>query len=208
MITAGSPPRATTIPFSSIPETNPSRSASPVGDSAIASGRSRSSSSRLSMRKTARWPPESTGLSTAGKGTAASAAVDVGLGPECRERRLRQPGAAERLAHRPLVRQKPGGLGADSGKAELLRDGGDDGHRPVGGHRQHPVRACPASGADHGLHVNEVHDLGDVGGGETRGVAVPVDSRDAQPANTRLFDRAALMPSRADEEDGRHGGRW
>jgi hypothetical protein len=48
--------------------------ASFVGDSAIASSRSRTSSSGLSMRKTARCPPESTGLRTAGSLTESSAA--------------------------------------------------------------------------------------------------------------------------------------
>ena len=51
---AESPTRATTIPFISTPSTNSSRSASSVRDSAIASARSRSSSTLASMRKTAR----------------------------------------------------------------------------------------------------------------------------------------------------------
>jgi hypothetical protein len=106
------------------------------------------------------------------------------------------------------MRQEPGGLRADSGEAELLRDGGDDGHGPVGGHRQHPVCSRSAAGGDNRLDVREVDDLGDVGGRKAGGVVIPVDRRDAQPARARLFDRAALMASRAHEENGCHGGRW
>ena len=106
------------MPFSSTPSTNSSRSASSVGDSAIASGRSRSSSSRLSIRKTARWPPESTGFSTAGKRPrrarrrcprSSGAAAYGGCG---------SPRAPSESPHRALVRQEAGRLRADPRQAE------------------------------------------------------------------------------------------
>src|SRR5262245_55566329 len=68
-----SPSRAITIPFISVPSTNPSRIASPVGDAEMASCRCASTSSSDSTRKMPRWPPESAGLSTAGKPTSSAA---------------------------------------------------------------------------------------------------------------------------------------
>ena len=68
-----SSPRAITIPFISVPSMNCSRIASPVGDAISASCRCRCTSSSDSTRKTPRCPPESAGLSTAGKPTSSAA---------------------------------------------------------------------------------------------------------------------------------------
>ena len=69
-----SPPRVTTIPFISVPSTNPSRIASRAGDSASAAWRCDSRSPGVSTRKTPRCPPESTGFKTAGRPTVSIAA--------------------------------------------------------------------------------------------------------------------------------------
>ena len=67
------PSRATTIPFISTPSTNSSRIASPVGDATSTSWRCAWISSSDSTLKTARWPPESAGLSTEGNPTSLAA---------------------------------------------------------------------------------------------------------------------------------------
>ncbi len=99
-------------------------------------------------------------------------------------------------------------LGADAGEAERLGDRRDDRHGAVRRHGQHAVHADPARDLDDGVDVREVDDLGDVGGHEAGRLAITVDGRDAQATGARLFDRAALMSSRADKEDRCHGRRW
>ncbi len=207
VITEGSPARAITIPFSSIPSTNSSRIASPVGDSATASGRSRSRSSRLSTRNTARWPPESTGLRTAGNPTASTADSDVAGAAQSCPRRLRQAGRAERGAHRELVSQEVGYYRADAGESQGFGHRRHDGNRAVGRDRQHAVRGYTSGDVEDLLDRREVDDLGDVRGREARCFGVAVDRCDPKPTGARLLDRAPLMASRAHEEDRRHGGR-
>ena len=207
-MSAGSPTRAMTMPFSSTPSTNSSRSASSVGDSATASGRSRSSSSRVSMRKTARWPPESTGFRTAGKRTASSAASTSSAERSVAYGGCGSPEApsASRIAR--LCVRRCAVSRADPREPELLGDGGDDGHGAVGRDREHAVDADAPRDLDHLVDVGEVDDLGDVGRREARRLGVPVDRGDAQPPGARLLDRAALMAPGADEEHGLHGRRW
>ena len=147
-----------------MPSTNSSRSASSVGDSAIASARSRSSSSRVSMRKTARWPPESTGFSTAGKRDRLERGVDIRRRAEARVRRLRQAGRTERVAHRALVRQevrrlRPDRRAARAPRRPLRRPERRDRRRSV----STPSTPMPARDLDHGVDVAEVDDLCDVG---------------------------------------------
>ena len=55
------------------------------------------------------------------------------------------------------------------------------------------------------VHVCEVDDLGHVCQGEPGRVRVSIDRDDAKAPLARLRDRAALVASRADEEDARHG---
>ena len=54
------------------------------------------------------------------------------------------------------------------------------------------------------VDVREVDDLGYVGEGEPGRLRVPVHRDDAEAPLARLRDRAALVASRADEEDARH----
>ena len=93
-------------------------------------------------------------------------------------------------------------LRADARQAERLRDGGDDRHGPVGRDRQRAVDAVPAGDLDDPVHVLEVDDLADVGGLEPGRGAVPVDRDHAEPELLGAPDRAALVPARADEENG------
>jgi hypothetical protein len=59
-----------------------------------------------------------------------------------------------------------------------------------------------------GVHVGEVHHLGEVRGGEPRRLGVSVDPHHAQSQLACTLDRAALVPPRADEEDrSLHRGR-
>ena len=172
----------------------PRASASSVGDSAMASGRSRSSSSRLSMRKTARWPPESTGLSTAGRPTASSAASTSPA-----ERRLANGGCGRPLApsacaHGALVREEVGGLRADPREAELLCNGRDDGYGAIGRDRECAVGTDPARDLDDLGDVGEVDDLGDVGG--RRGPAPRHSGRPRRRAGR------ALEPARSRDAGG------
>jgi hypothetical protein len=55
------------------------------------------------------------------------------------------------------------------------------------------------------IDVGEVDDLRHVRRLEARRVGIAVDCDDADPAIARLGDRAALVASRADEEEARHG---
>ena len=93
------------------------------------------------------------------------------------------------------------------GRPSCLRDSGDHRHCAVGGDGEDAVDADPARDLDDRVHLHEVDDLGDVGGGEPGRVGIPVDSGDAKAARARLLDRSLLMAPCADEEDGLHGRR-
>ena len=198
--------RAITIPFSSMPSTNASRIASRVGDSAIASSRSRSSSSRLSMRKTARCPPESTGFRPRGTGP-----LRVRRRRRCCERRPREGRLREARARRATRRiaslcvSRCAVADADSRQAELLRDSGDDRDGAVGRDREHAVDPMRRATSSDRVNVREVDDLGDVGREQTWRLARSGRPRRREGRGARVLDRAPLMAPRADEEDGLHG---
>ena len=61
----------------------------------------------------------------------------------------------------------------------------------------------PAPGLDDGRDVEEIDDLTDVGDCQAGGVGVPVDRDDPHAQLSKAHERAALMPSGADEEDAR-----
>ena len=193
-----------TRPFSSSPSVNSSRIASPVGDSASAACRWRSRSSNDLSRKSPRWPPESAGLSTAGKPTVSAAGAASRRARTAANRGCGTPPSRELPAHRDLVRHQVRGIRADPGQAERLRDRGDDRNRPVGGHGQRAVDPEPARDLDHALDVDEVDDLGLVGMLEPGRLGVSVDGDDAQSELLRAQDRAPLVAPRADEENGLH----
>ena len=71
--------------------------------------------------------------------------VDVRIRAKARVRRLWEPARTERVAHRALVRQEVRRLRSDARQAELLGDGGDDGHGAIGRHREHAVDADRAA---------------------------------------------------------------
>ena len=100
-------------PFSSSPSVNSSRIASPVGDSASAACRWRSRSSNDLSRKSPRWPPESAGLSTAGKPTVSAAGAASRRARTAANRGCGTPPSRELPAHRDLVRHQVRGLRAD-----------------------------------------------------------------------------------------------
>ena len=143
-----------------MPSTNSSRSASSVGDSSIASGRSRSSSSRA-------LDAEDGSL---------AARVD-----RLEDGRERDDGRARRRRRRPSAGVAYGGCGSPlapsvsriarlcvrrcavcvpmPGRAELLGDGGHDGDGAIGGHREHAVDADTSRDLDHLVDAREVDDL-------------------------------------------------
>ncbi len=57
---------------------------------------------------------------------------------------------------------------------------------------------------DHGSHVGEVDDLGDVSRAKAGRFRVSIDGDDSQIATARLLDRTALMATCADEENRLH----
>ena len=96
----------------------------------------------------------------------------------------------------------------DSGEAELLRDCGHDGDGAIGRHGEHPVDPDSPCNFEDLRDGREVDHLCDVGLRQAGRFGVPIDRDYAQSARACLGDRAALMPSRAHEENRRHGGRW
>ena len=68
-----------------------------------------------------------------------------------------------------------------------------------------PSTSCRRARSSTRVDVREVDDLGHVCQGEPGRVRVPIDRDDAKAPLARLRDRAALVASRADEEDARHG---
>jgi hypothetical protein len=178
-----------TMPFSSMPSTNSSSSASFVGDSAIALA---ARVDRLQDRRETDRPQRR---------------VDIARGTKACERGLWKPARAERLAHHELVGEEMSRLRADPGQAELLGDGRDDRNGAIRRDRECTARPEPARDLDDPSDLGEVDHLGDVGGGEPGRIGVPVDCRGAQTAGAGLLDRAPLVTARADEEDGLHGRR-
>ena len=163
-----SPPRAITIPFISVPSTNPSRIASCAGDSASAAWRCDSRSPGSSIRKTPRWPPESTGLSTAGSPT-----VSIAARPSARFRTAANggcgmPSSASVAPHRDLVRHPVRDVACRSRAARGARSPRDDRHGAVGRHGQRAVDRVPSRDLLDRVDVGEVDDLGDVGELEAR----------------------------------------
>ena len=175
-----SPPRAITIPFISMPSTNASTIASCVGDSRSASPRSRSRSPALSTRKTARWPPESTGLRTAGSPDAASADVASSVERTVANGGCGTPASARALAHRQLVRHPVSGIDSDSREPQLARPPRRR-PEPRGRPRPSTPRRRDAAGRPRSPRdIGEVDDLGDVGRGESGRLGVAVDRDDSQ----------------------------
>ncbi len=122
-------------------------------------------------------------------------------------RRLRDSRLGEHAAHLELVGHPVRGVDSDTREAELVRHGGNDRHGAVGRDRQHTVDALSAADLGDRGNVGEVHDLGDVGRGEPGRVRIAIDGDDSQVACACVLDRAALVATCADEEDGLHGGR-
>ena len=96
-------------------------------------------SSSDSTRKTPRWPPESAGLSTAGKPTSSAARRRSESERSAAKRGCGTPASASRAPHRDLVRHQVRGLDADPRQPARLGDRGDDRHGAVGADGQHAV---------------------------------------------------------------------
>ncbi len=143
-------------------------------------------------------------MSTAGSGTASSAASDVLGGADRRERGLRNGGTSEGVAHLELVRHALRRLDPDPGQPERLGDRCHDGNRAVGRDREHAVDIVPPRRFDDQVHMREIDELTDVGGPEPQRVRVAVDRDDAVPELLHALDGAALMAAAADEQDGLH----
>src|SRR5262249_6656856 len=71
---------------------------------------------------------------------------------------------------------------------------------------EHALDLVPAGDVDDRLDMDEVDHLGRVRLGEPGRVRVPVDRNDPQPELLRAQDRAPLVASRADAEDGPPSG--
>ena len=158
-----SPPRASTRPLSSRPSTNSRRSPPPSTTPRARRAGARRGRRRESRRKTPRWPPESAGLSTAGRPTVSAAArclEDVANGGEAR---LRHTRLGEAATHRDLVRHQVRGRRADPGQTEPLGHRGHDGHGAVGRDGQHAVDGVPPADLGNCVDVLEVDDLRHVG---------------------------------------------
>ena len=183
---------------------NSSRIASPVGDSASAACRCRSRSSNDSSRKRPRWPPESAGLSTAGKPTVSAAGAASRRARTAANRGCGTPPSASlrRIATLCVIRCAvfvpiPGSPSASATAAT------------TGTARSAETVSTPSTASRRAtsitrLDVDEVDDLGLVGVLEPGRVGVAVDRDDAQPELLRAQDRAPLVAPRADEEDGLH----
>jgi hypothetical protein len=118
------------------------------------------------------------------------------------ELRLRHALFGEAPAHRDLVRHRVCDVCADARQPECLCDRGDDRHGPVCRHGERAVDAVPPGNLDDAVHVLEIDDLADIGGLQAGRGAVPVDRDDAEAELLGTANRAALVPARADEEDG------
>ena len=156
------------------------------------------------MRNTARWPPESAGLSTAGSGTTASARGTLSSDWIAANGGCGTPASANTRAHLELVRHPLRRLEADPRELERFGDGGDDRDCAVGGDGEHAVDLVAAADLDHARNVGEVDELADVRRQETERVRVAVDCDDLVPELLHALDRTALVTAAADEEDGRH----
>ena len=100
-----------------------------------------------------------------------------------------------------------GCLGPDAGQPELRCDGRDHWYGPIGGHGEDAIDADSPSDRDDLGDVHEVDDISYVSDGKSGRVGVPVDGGHAEPARAGLLDRASLMTSGANEENGLHGRR-
>jgi hypothetical protein len=99
------------------------------------------------------------------------------------------------------------GRAPDPRERQILGDRCDDRDGAVGGNREDAVDAVPATHIRDGFDVREVDDLAEIRLEQTRCTLVAVDGHDAEPPGPRMLDRAALMTSGADEEDGLHARR-
>ena len=125
-----------------------------------------------------------------------------------RELWLRHAALGEAPAHRHLVGHQVRRLDADPRQPERLRDRGDDRHRAVRRHCQHPVDSRLAPDGNHSLDVGrEVDHVRLVGVREADRLRIAVDRDDAEPELLRAKDGAPLVAAGADEEDGLHRGR-
>ena len=180
------------------PRGSPRRSATP---SAPRAGARRSSSSD-STRKTPRWPPESAGLSTAGKPTSSAARRVSAIDRTRGEARLRHARVGEPRAHRDLVRHQVRRLDADPGQPARLGDRGDDRDGAVGADGQHAVELEPRRRLEHRGRVGEVDDLRDVRLCEAERVGLRSTAATRRPSSfARRIARRWWRPG-ADEEDG------
>ena len=193
------------MPFISVPSTNPSRIASRPGDSASAEWRCDSRSPAVSIRKRPRCPPESTGLRTAGRPTVSSAAR-----PSARLRTAANGGcgmpssaSVRRIAILWVMRWATSVpiVGSPSRSVTAATTGTARSAETVSAPSTSWRRATSSTASTSAKSTTS----GTSASCEPGRVRVPVDRDDAKAALARLRDRAALVASRADEEDARHG---
>ena len=162
----------------------------------------RSMSSTDSTRKTPRWPPESAGLSTAGKPTSSAARRRSESERTAAKRGCGTPASASRARIATLCVIRCAVSTPMPGQPARLGDRGDDRHGAVGADGQDAVELDACRRLEHGVDVREVDHLRDVGLLQPERVRVAVDRRDAQSQLLRPQDRPALVAPGADEEDG------
>jgi hypothetical protein len=164
-----------------------SRIASPLRESASASGSRLVTSSISPIRKSPRCPPESAGLRTTGQDPV---------------RRLGDAGQLESSAHDALVGHRTRDLVSDSRQAE---PGGNLCCRndcAVAGDREHSHDAVSCTDLDDAVDVAEVDLLGRVDEGESGGLRIRVDRDHPEPGLARVPDGGNLRDARAEEEQG------
>ena len=135
----------------------------------------------VSIRKTPRCPPESTGFSTAGSADRLDRGTALGQAPHGGEGRLRDALLRERAAHRDLVRHSVGDVRADRSAGRVARStAATTGTARSAETVRTPSTSCRRATSLDRVDVREVDHLRDVGECEPRRVGVPVDGDDAQ----------------------------
>ena len=133
---------------------------------------------------------------------------DLASQPERRVARLRHAGGGQHAPHHHLVGHRVRRLRADPGQSERLCDGGHDRDGAVGRDGQDAVDAVPPADVGDRVDVLEVDDLGRVGVCEPDGVRLAVNGDHAEAELLGAQDRAPLVSTSADEEDGLHMARY
>ena len=150
-----------------------------------------------------RWPPESAGFSTAGTPVVSSAACRSLSRAQRGERRLRHAALREAGAASPPcassgARSRVPIPGRPSASATAATTGTARSADTV----STPSTSCRRADVGDGLDVGEVDDLASSAAARPGASALRSTATTRRPELARALDRTALVPARADEEDG------